>query len=162
MSIYYPTGSSEKNNITISIFDNGKVDANTVNPTGESFNPGNHPVDTSDTQKSISSKSFANNEFVSINQRSINAIDGSLKNASVYPEYINSINSTESARTALSTTAMRQGQFNFITGKFTSSVSVFVDSFGNDNAARSSYDMPGSITFKVGNNITSQNYEAKG
>lgn len=80
-----------------------------------------------------------------------------------YTEYLKDINYIESARTRRQNTAIRAGKFNLSTGKFAPAYPVVaLDSFGNDNAARSSYNVPGSITFRVGNSITSQNYPGKG
>lgn len=86
-----------------------------------------------------------------------------LSSGSSYSEYMMDINYIESNRTRRTSAAIRDGQFNISTGKFAVGYPVVSnDSFGNDNAARSSYDIPGSISFRVGNKITTQNYEAKG
>ena len=86
-----------------------------------------------------------------------------LRSGSQYSGYLKNINYTESARTNRTASAIRAGKFNLYTGKFAPAYPVVSnDAFGNDNAARSSYNTPGSFTFRVGNNITSKNYEAKG
>lgn len=161
MSIYYISGSAQNVGGTTATYTSNKTGGNKVNPTNEIYNAGNYPTDDLDSQKSLTSVDFANSVFTSINQRSASAVSGSLKNGSVYPEYLDSIHKKESARTPRLATAMRAGNYNVTTGKFTS-VTVANDAFGNDNAARSSYNAPGNLVYRVGNTLVTKSYEAKG
>ncbi len=161
MSIHYVSGSAQNIGGTTATYTSGKTGGNKVNPTNEIYNAGNYPTDDLDSQKSLASVDFANSTFTAINQRSASAISGSLKNASIYPEYLDSIHKKESARTARLATAMRAGNYNVITGKFTS-VTVANDSFGNDNAARASFNVPGNLVYRIGNTTVTKAYEAKG
>jgi len=126
---------------------------------------GTGPKQTPDTRVANNFRAIASDHLRDIHQRSPDTFGTTnvLLNASAYPVLMKPINSVEGANTSLSTTAMRTGKYNYFTGKYSNGFPISqTDSFGNDNAARSSYDAPGSITFRVGNNITSQNYEAKG
>ena len=161
MSIYYISGSAQNIGGTISTYTVGKTTGNKVNPTNEIYNAGNYPTNDLDSQKSLGSVVFANPVFTAVNQRSTSAVSGALKNASVYPEYLDSIHKKETARTARLAAAMRAGNYNVITGKFTA-VTISNDSFGNDNAARASFNAPGNLVYRVGKTIVTKAYDPKG
>ena len=134
------------------------------NPVSSGYVSGTHNGD--DADKALLGYTFDKETNSLIAQRSKDAIGATavLKSASIYPQYLRSINSIETHRAVKSSTAIRDGFFNVSTGKFSPGYpATATDSFGNDNAARSSYAVPGSITFmKNGVTATSQNYEAKG
>lgn len=123
------------------------------------------PKVTNDIRKVVAGNAMpvAPENLVAIRSDDVIGYSIPLISGSSYSEYMNDINYTESSRTSRTTSAIRAGKFNFSTGKFAPAYPVVaVDSFGNDNAARSSYDVPGSISFRVGNTITTQNYSSKG
>tara|TARA_Y100000385_G_C12953489_1_gene576524 strand:- start:435 stop:917 length:483 start_codon:yes stop_codon:yes gene_type:complete len=123
------------------------------------------PKLTNDSRKSLTGKDFAANPTHVITTRSKTLVGTSswLASASNFSEYLNDINYIEGASTAKTATAIRGGYFNISTGKFTVGYpNASTDSFGNDNAARSSYNSPGSVSYRVGNTITTRNYDAKG
>ena len=124
------------------------------------------PYDGDDAQKAVVAYDFARDSAAFAFQRSEDALPlvKALQNGSIYPQYVNSINKIESASTVKTSTAIRDGQFNLSTGKFSPGYpQTSTDSFGNDNAARSSFDIPGSLTYMAGASTpVSQNYEAKG
>jgi len=124
------------------------------------------PYNGDDTRRAVIGYDFAKDNTDFAFQRSDAAFPSvrALKNASVFPTYVNSINKSESATTVKTASAIRSGTFNPYTGKFKANYpQTSTDSFGNDNAARSSYDIPGSLTFMgTGSKAISQNYEAKG
>lgn len=123
------------------------------------------PKVTNDVRKVINTNDMpvAPENLIAIRSSDIIGSSAVLISGGGYSQYMKDINYKESARTSRKASAIREGQFNLSTGKFTSPYPVVSnDSFGEDNAARSSYDIPGSLSFRVGNNITTQNYPAKG
>lgn len=134
------------------------------NPVSSGYVSGTYNGD--DTNKALLGYTFDKETNTLIAQRSKDSVGAKavLKSASIYPQYLRSINSNETHRSVKSSTAIRNGFFNVSTGKFSPGYpATGTDSFGNDNAARSSYAVPGSITFlSNGVTATSQNYEAKG
>lgn len=125
------------------------------------------PADNSDADKAVDALAFGKDHGSTlIAQRSPDAFSGTtaLKNGSIYPAHVRSINYIETASTAKVATAIRTGKFNISTGKFSASYpATSVDSFGNDKAARASFDSPGTVTFMVsGTSPTSKALESKG
>jgi len=124
------------------------------------------PYNGDDTRRAVIGYDFAkdNTDFAFQRTKAALPAVAALENASGFPEYVNSINKSEGVTTVKTTSAIRSGNFNMYTGKFKATYpKTSTDNFGNDNAARSSYDIPGSITFMgTGSNAISQNYEAKG
>ena len=171
MSIHY-NGSPNVESINASIAAGalGSSTTNFIAPTNYFADVGvfaSTPADTDDVDKSVDSVDFAKDHGTTlIAQRSQDSFSGTaaLKNGSIYPLYVQSINKQESATTAKVATAIREGKFNLSTGKFaTSYPATATDSFGNDNAARASFDSPGTITFMVsGVSPTNHALEAKG
>lgn len=163
MSLHYQSGASVNNNsgslmtypISASLLSDIAPNA------GSDLAYSSGPVDNDNTDKAVSANIFAKNTDSLLSMRS--DVTG-LLNASIYPEYTKSIKYIENRITTKTATAIRAGKYNIYTGKFETSFPVNVtDSFGNDNAARSSYAVPGSITFMVnGKELTTQNYPAKG
>jgi len=123
------------------------------------------PKVTNDVRKVLAGRAMpaAPKNLVAIRSKDVIGYSIPLLAGAGHSEYLKDINSIESARTRRQATAIRAGKFNLSTGKFAPAYPVVaLDGFGNDHAARSSYNVPGSITFRVGNSIISQNYEAKG
>ena len=148
----------------------GSASTNFIAPTNYFADVGvfaSTPADTDDADKSVDSVDFAKAHGTTlIAQRSPDSYSGTaaLKNGSIYPAYLQSINKQESATTVKVATAIREGKFNVSTGKFaTSYPATATDAFGNDNAARASFDSPGTITFmNTGSSPTNHALEAKG
>lgn len=167
MSLYYITGVPVVKQNSAAIINTGDSNPNVkkVLYSREILPTGNYPVLSDDVTVADINYGISRKHNRSINQRSSDNLASQpvLRNASIYPQYVNSINYAESNRTALKSTAIRAGEYNMSTGKFSLGYpAVSNDAFGQDNAARSSFDSPGSISFRVGNTITTQNYEAKG
>jgi hypothetical protein len=124
------------------------------------------PKNGNDTDKATVSGTFAKNTDSLLSMRSNALVNGVLvfRNASIYPVYVRSINYLENRTTSLVATAIRAGKYNLYTGKFAVGFpGSSSDDFGNDTAARSSFAIPGSLTFMVNSkHITTQNYPAKG
>jgi len=66
------------------------------------------------------------------------------------PSLTKSIHKTESSTSLQYTTAFRNGYYNMYTGKFLVAPTVSSDSFGNDDAARPSRDVPGELVYRTG------------
>lgn len=124
------------------------------------------PKNGNDTDKATVSGTFAKNTNSLLAMRSNALVNAVLvfRNASIYPAYVRSIHYLESRTTSKVASAIRAGKFNIYTGKFDVGFPASAsDSFGNDNAARSSFAVPGSLTFMVNSkHITTKNYPAKG
>lgn len=124
------------------------------------------PYNGNDADKAVVGGTFAKNTDSLLAMRSSALVNAVLvfRSASIYPEYVRSIKYIESRTTSKVASAIRAGKYNLVTGKFAAGFPASsTDSFGNDNAARSSYAVPGSITFMVnGKEATTQNYPAKG
>lgn len=169
MANYYISGSVVKNvGGAISLSNNHNLAFDGVSPasTYDVTGFGSKVYNGDDADKSLAGYTFAKNTDSLLSMRS-SALVGAVavfKNASVYPEYLRSINYLESRTTTKYTTAIRTGKYNTYTGKFSAGFPVSsTDAFGDDNAARSSYAVPGSLTFMVnGKTTTTQNYPAKG
>lgn len=169
MSLYYQSGSTPKNlGGAIALYHNNDVRFDGVSPVSsyETTGLGSVPYNGNDADKAVPGYTFAKNTNTLLSMRSNDNILEApvLKNASIYPNTVRSIKYIESASTVKVCTSIRAGRFNIYTGKFDVGFPVTSsDSFGNDNAARSSYAVPGSLTFMVNSkHITTQNYPAKG
>lgn len=173
MSIHYASATApnvESIDASIAAGSLGAASTNFIAPTNYFADVGvfaSTPADTDDADKAVTSVAFGKDHGTTlIAQRSPDAISGTtaLKNGSIYPAYVRSINSIETASTAKTSTAIRDGKFNLSTGKFaTSYPATSSDAFGNDNAARASFSSPGTVTFMVtGGSPTNHALEAKG
>ena len=169
-SIHYVVGSTEgSNKTTIAAGSSGSANVKIHKPANyydqtNVFDSTPHNGD--DAQKAILGYAFGKDTNTLIAQRSSDPVGSKrpLRNGSIYPAYVRSINYIESASTVLTATAIREGKFNVSTGKFaTSYPATATDAFGNDNAARASFDSPGTITFmNTGSSPTNHALEAKG
>jgi len=79
-----------------------------------------------------------------------------------------SIHYIESIRTVRVATAIRDGYWHIYEGVWTTDPTAAQDSFGQDDAARPSYAIPGELTYRTsgqpdgsGGGVTSDDYEAK-
>jgi hypothetical protein len=168
MSLHYQSGSTADNNGGSVLSHNISSDVlNDVAPNaGSNLAYTSGPKNGNDTDKAFSSGTFAKNTDSLLAMRSdasVNSVSV-FRNASIYPVYVRSINYLEGRTTSLVATAIRTGKYNIYTGQFDSGFPASSsDSFGNDTAARSSFAIPGSLTFMVNSqHITTQNYPAKG
>lgn len=168
MPIHSLSPGSQSLGMMISYNNNSSSIANTIRPinylkTVGKFGPS--PVLSNTTRRSVNGFTFGaipKNVFIKSSDYFPTA--RALYTGSIFPQYLNSINSIESSSTVRTTSAIRTGKYNFFTNKYSPGYPVkSIDNFGNDNAARSSYDSPGTITYlSNGRDIISQNYEAKG
>ncbi len=134
------------------------------NPVSSGYVSGTYNGD--DADKALLGYTFDKETSTLIAQRSKDAVGAKavLKSGSIYPQYLRSINFVESHKAVRTSTAIRDGRWSDFTGSFDGGYpATATDSFGTDNAARSSYAVPGSITFMANGVVaTTQNYEAKG
>ena len=168
MSLHYQSGSSADNNGgSAAVYGSLSTVLTELAPnSGSDLAYTSGPKDNSDVDKAVSSETFAKytNTLLAMRSSATVASVAVFQNASIYPEYVRSINYIESRTTTKTATAIRAGKFNIYTGEFAAGFPVnSTDSFGNDDAARSSYAVPGSLSFMVnGKTVTTQNYPAKG
>jgi len=168
MSLHYQSGSTADNNSGSVLSHNISSDIlNSVAPNaGSNLAYTSGPKDNDNSDKATVSGVFAKNTDSLLSMRSNALVNGVLvfRNASIYPVYVRSINYLENRTTSLVATAIRAGKYNIYTGQFDVGFpGSSSDDFGNDTAARSSFAIPGSLTFMVNSqHITTQNYPAKG
>ena len=168
MSLHYQSGSTADNNGGSVLSPNISSDVlNDVAPNaGSNLAYTSGPKDGANTDKATVSGTFAKNTDSLLAMRSNALVNAVLvfRNASIYPAYVRSINYLEGRTTSKVATAIRAGKYNIYTGQFDVGFPASAsDDFGNDTAARSSFAVPGSLTFMVNSkHITTQNYPAKG
>jgi hypothetical protein len=169
MSLYYQTGSTPKNlGGAIVLYHNNDSRFDGVDPISsyEVTGFGSRPYNGNDAEKSLLGYIFAKNTNSLLAMRSSDPVGNTyvFQNASIYPSTLRSIHYVEAATTTKTASAIRGGRFNVYTGKFSVGFpNSSTDTFGTDNAARSSFAIPGSLTFMVnGKQLTTQNYPAKG
>lgn len=110
-------------------------------------------VDGTDTDKALSSGAFSYNNSKPLAQRLTKQI-GSLPNnaisrgASNPPPFLG-FNKIESIKTSRLATAIRDGNFNLYTGKY-SSISLTIDSFGADTESTFNNSYVGGMVYQVG------------
>jgi hypothetical protein len=163
----YRSGGSTENN-------NG-VAVNAGSPTGrvskvalgrEQVATGSVVVDRETTDKSVSAGVFGYSTQKPISARLSVVVGASSSNVLLglanVPSQIRSIHKIESRRVVRKATAMRAGNFNLITGKFTVNPTSTTDSFGSDVAASPTRAVPGKLVYKLGSYApVSANYKAK-
>jgi hypothetical protein len=113
-------------------------------------------VDGTDTDKAVSAKVFAKNTSKPLAIR----LDAPLnKAASSVRRAVHKIEGVSTRRVA---TAIRAGNYNIYTGLFSVAPTVADDSFGEDNAATPTSQVPGELTYKTGAaKPVNDNYKAK-
>jgi hypothetical protein len=163
----YRFGGSTKNN-------NG-VAVNAGSPTGRvskvglgrsHVTTGSVVVDRETTNKAVSAGVFAYSTQKPISARLSVVVGASSSNVLLglanVPGQIRSIHKIESRRVVRKATAMRAGNFNLITGKFTVDPTSATDSFGSDVAASPTRAVPGKLVYKLGSYVpVSTGYKAK-
>ena len=169
MSLYYQSGSTPKNlGGAMVLSHNNDARFNGVDPSSsyQVTGFGSKPYNGDDADKAATGYTFAKNTDSLLAMRSSDDVGGVpvFKNASIFPTTLRSIHYREISTTNLTASAIRSGQFNMYTGKFSLGFpDVSIDAFGQDHAARSSFAVPGSLTFMVNSkHLTTQNYPAKG
>lgn len=168
MSLHYQSGSKADNNGGSVLSYNISSDVlNDVAPSaGANLAYTSGPKDGDDTDKANAGGAFAKYTDSLLAMRSDALVNSSavLQNASAYPQYMRSIKYIENRETVKVATAIRAGKFNVYNGTFEAGFPVSSsETYGNDNAARVTYAVPGSLTFMVtGKTATTQNYPAKG
>lgn len=168
MSLYYQSGSSADNNGGTVVAYNVPTDVlNGLGPnSGANLAYTSGPKDNDTSDKAYTGTIFAKNtnSLLSMRSSALVATDTVLLNASIYPEYTRSIKYIEDRTTTKTSTAIRDGQYNLYTGKFNPGFPASSsDAFGNDEAARVTFNAPGTLVFmSTGKTITSHNYPSKG
>jgi hypothetical protein len=124
------------------------------------------PYDGDDAGKSISAGSFAHDHPRGVILRSTTEIAGQsnnvLRSAGSSPILTRSINSIESASTVKTASAIRSNKYNRYTGQYEAGYpQTSTDSFGNDDAARSSRSAPGEFAYTLGKSAVQADYPAK-
>lgn len=118
-------------------------------------------VDGTDTNKALSSGTFAYNDQKPVAKRLTTSLatvsNSTLLSGALVPSQIRSVNSINSVITNKFTTAVRAGYFNVYNGKFVNtntggaySVPSATDTFPTDDAANDSRLSPGSLIFRTG------------
>jgi|LakMenEpi03Aug12_release.lakeMendotaPanAssembly.Ray.scaffolds.fasta_scaffold209077_2 hypothetical protein len=167
MSLHYQSGSTADNNGgSVSSYNISSDILNDVAPVGSNLAYTSGPKDNNNADKANAGGVFAKNTNSLLAMRSDALVNSTavLQNASGYPEYTRSIKYIESRVTSRVATAIRAGKFNIYDGTFAEGFPASsTDNFGNDDAARVTFAVPGSLTFMVtGKTATTQNYPAKG
>jgi len=115
---------------------------------------GSTVVDNNTADKALSAGTFAYNNSRPVAKKTSSTISGVansvLKSGASDPNRRKSIHKIESISTRKVATAIRAGNWNIYTGKFTSGPTVTNDSFGNDNAASPTSNVPGELTYRTG------------
>jgi hypothetical protein len=130
------------------------------------------PVDGTDTNEANSAGTYAYNNTRPVAKRSTTTLSGvsntALQSGAAQPGLRRKVNKTEGATTLLQTTAVREGKFDIYSGKFINNQTgeevkpdVQVDSFGQDDAATPTAEVPGELTYLVGKTPVNDNYKAK-
>jgi hypothetical protein len=95
-----------------------------------------------------------------------------LRSGALVPSLVTSINRSrvkngsnvlvDGVRTRRDTTAIRAGNFNFYTGKFSVAPTVAADTYTTDSAATVGRSAPGQLVFRTGSKVpVTKNYPAK-
>jgi len=133
---------------------------------------GSTPVDGTNTDEANSNGTYAYNNTRPIARRYTRALSGVSNNVllsgAAQPQLRRKVNKTESATTLKQTTAIREGKFDIYSGKFINNQTgaevkpiVQSDSFGQDDAATPTAEVPGELTYLVGKTPVNDNYKAK-
>ena len=163
----YRTGGSTRNNRGVAVNAGGPTDRLVKVGLGrEQVATGSKVVDREVTNPAISAGVFAYSTQKPIGKK-LPVVIGSgsnnvLLSGAAVPANIRSIHKIESRRVVRKATAMRAGNFNIVTGKFTSNPVSATDSFGNDVAASPTRAVPGKLVYKLGSKVPVRtDYKAK-
>lgn len=125
-------------------------------------------VDNDSADKAIDGGEFAHDNLKPITKRVTTQLAGvastALKTTAGQPGLIRSIHKLEVLRTSRHATAIRANKYNRYTGSFDSGFPVVaVDSLSTDTAATPTREVPGQLTFKLGQPVPVSNndYKAK-
>lgn len=124
---------------------------------------GSTVLDLNDTDKAVSSGTFAYNNQKPVAKRYSTTINGTsntvLQSGASVPSLVQSIHyikvctmgCSDGVRTRKLTSAIRQNKFNEYTGEFDAGYPVVsADNFSTDDAAQPSRAVPGELTYKTG------------
>lgn len=115
---------------------------------------GSSVTDGTDTDKALSAGTFSYNNQKPVAKRLTKKLSGVnndyLSSGAAVPENIRSIHKLEVSRTRKLTTAIRAGEWNMYSGKWSTKPSVVVDTLSTDNAASPSRSVPGELVYKTG------------
>lgn len=162
----YRTGGSTRNNRGVAVnagSPNGKLVK--VGLGREQVPTGSKVVDGATTDKANSSGIFAYSTQKPMGARLPVVVGASSSNVLLglanVPSQIRSIHKIESRRVVRKATAMRAGNFNMVTGKFTVNPTSTTDSFGSDVAASPTRAVPGKLVYGLGQGAVRADYKAK-
>jgi hypothetical protein len=115
---------------------------------------GSTVVDNSSADKALSAGTFKYDNKSPIAKRvstSLSGVSNSyLRSGAAVPGLVRSIHKLEVLRTRRLTTAIRAGNWNIYTGKFSSDPVVAVDTLATDSAATPTRNVPGQLVYKTG------------
>jgi hypothetical protein len=162
----YRTGGSTRNNRGVAVnagSPNGKLVK--VGLGREQVPTGSKVVDRETTDPAVSAGVFAYSTQKPIGARLPVVIGGSSSNVllglATVPGQIQSIHKIEARRVVRKATAMRAGNFNMFTGKFTVNPTSTTDNFGSDVAANPTRAVPGKLVYRLGQGAVKADYKAK-
>jgi hypothetical protein len=124
------------------------------------------PYDGDDAGKSISAGSFAHDHsrgiILTVTSEIAGQSDDTLKSAGSSPVLTASVHKLESVSTVKTATGIRTNKYNRYTGAWDNSYpATSTDSFGNDDAARSTRTAPGEFTYTLGKSAIQADYSVK-
>ena len=137
---------------------------------------GSKVIDGSSTDKAVSAGTFAYNNKAPIAKRTAKIIAGVsntvLVSGAAQPSLVKSIHKSsvmngsgvlvDGVRTNRNSTAIRAGNFNIYTGRFSSAPTVAADTFASDNAANVGRSSTGRLVYRTGSKLPkSVNYASK-
>jgi len=116
---------------------------------------GSTVVDNDTADKAVSAGTFAYNNSRPVAKKTSSTISGVantvLQSGASDPNRRKSIHKIESIKTLKTTTAVRTNKWNEYTGKWEAGFpQTSNDSFGNDNAASPTSNVPGELTYRTG------------
>lgn len=162
----YRTGGSTRNNRGVAV--------NAGSPTGklvkvslgrEQVATGSKVVDREVTDPAVSAGVFAYSTQKPIGKRLPvvigNGSSNVLLSGAAVPSQIRGIHKIESRRVVRKATAIRAGNFNMFTGKFTVNPTSTTDNFGSDVAANPTRAVPGKLVYGLGQGAVKADYKAK-
>jgi hypothetical protein len=162
----YRSGGSTKNNRGVAV--NAGSSTGKLGKVGlgrEQVATGSKVVNRETTDPAVSAGVFAYSTQKPISARLSVVVGASSSNVLLgpanVPSQIQSIHKIESRRVVRKATAMRAGNFNLITGKFTVNPTSATDSFGSDVAASPTRAVPGKLVYGLGQGAVRANYKAK-
>lgn len=115
---------------------------------------GSHVKYGTDAEEALVSGTFSYNNQKPVAKRVTDTLSGVsnsyLTSGAAVPGNIRSIHKLEVLRTRKLTTAIRAGQWNLYSGKWSVEPSVVTDTLASDNAASPTREVPGELTYVAG------------